>query len=152
MNPGTRHAKSLLTVLIETLGELLAQRSANETTLGAMDHLEARVRDRGVLQAISSLRADLGEEISMVKVAQRAGLSVRSLNRKMLSETGLTPRQVLIRLRVERAQALLLGNRRTVTEVALEVGYNSLSQFIAAFRSVTGQLPSEFARLGQSPK
>lgn len=40
-------------------------------------------------------------------------------------------------------QMLELG-RNSVTEVALEVGYSSLSQFITIFRKNTGQLPASF--------
>jgi len=34
-----------------------------------------------------------------------------------------------------------------VTETAFAVGYQSLSQFISAFRQLTGQIPSEYARM-----
>lgn len=70
----------------------------------------------------------------------------------MLNELGLTPKQILISIRIEKAQELLEKSNMPVTDVAYEVGYSSLSQFIAAFRAQTGQLPSEAARFGRKPK
>jgi AraC-like DNA-binding protein len=70
----------------------------------------------------------------------------------MLQEMGMTPKQFLIAARIEKAQELLLKPGSSVLNVALEVGYSSMSQFIAAFRSQTGQLPSEVARIGRKPK
>jgi AraC-like DNA-binding protein len=72
-------------------------------------------------------------------------MSTRNLSRLFMDELGLTPKQALSQYRVLRAQELLLAGCG-VTETAYEVGYASLSQFIALFRQVTGRLPSEFVR------
>ena len=84
----------------------------------------------------------------MEAAAREAGLSLRSMNRLFAKEVGLSPRQALAICRTERAKELLASGRVSVTEAAFEVGYRSLSQFISVFRRLTGQLPSEFARLG----
>lgn len=98
------------------------------------------------------MQENLGDKISIDEMAKQSGLSSRNLNRLMLQEIGLTPKQLLITVRIEKAQELLQKPGASVTDVALSVGYNSLSQFIAAFRSQTGQLPSEVARIGRKPK
>jgi AraC-like DNA-binding protein len=56
---------------------------------------------------------------------------------------GMTPKQAVTLCRVREAQRLLKLGRATVTDVAFEVGYASVSQFITTFRRVTGRLPSE---------
>jgi AraC-like DNA-binding protein len=55
----------------------------------------------------------------------------------------MTPKQVVTFHRIEKAKELLL-QKQSVTDVAYEVGYASISQFISTFRSLTGKLPSEF--------
>jgi AraC-like DNA-binding protein len=55
----------------------------------------------------------------------------------------MTPKQAITFHRIEKAKELLQKNQ-SVTDVAYEVGYSSLSQFITTFRSLTGKLPSEF--------
>lgn len=108
-----------------------------------------RANDPRVIRALDELRRSACGTLRMEAIAKRSGLSLRNLNRLFLLETGMSPKQFVTRVRVETAQRLLKGGRRTVTDVALEVGYGSVSQFIAAFRKITGQLPSEYGGRGK---
>lgn len=146
LRPKTKHLDSLLSVFAETLGEILDLTPKFEDAR-IMEHLESRVQDFRTILALNYMKANFSRSISMNEVAKKAGLSLRSLNRLILQETGFTPRSALIRYRISKAQELLLTPGASVTAVALDVGYSSLSQFISAFRSVTGQLPSEYAKL-----
>ncbi len=150
LHPKTPNAKSLVSVLIETLAEGLQGHSEHSSSV--TDHLSGKIKDDRVRRVVSLIHEQLGDKISIDKMAKQAGLSSRNLNRLMLQEIGLTPKQFLIAARIEKAQDLLQQPGASVTAVAFEVGYNSLSQFIAAFRSQTGQLPSEVARFGRKPK
>ena len=150
LNPKTLNSKSLVSVFVETLGELLEGHRGKKDF--SADHLGGRIRDERVKNVVSFIQENFSELISNEDLAQQAGLSSRNLNRLMLQETGLTPKQFLISTRIEKAQKLLQKPGASVTDVAFEVGYGSLSQFISAFRSQTGQLPSEVARFGRKPK
>ncbi len=55
-------------------------------------------------------------------------------------------RAALRRMRMIRAIELLAEGEQPVTQVALAVGYSSLSAFTAAFREMTGQSPAEYRR------
>jgi AraC-like DNA-binding protein len=56
----------------------------------------------------------------------------------------MTIPQYLRQIRMERAAELLLGGRHNVTEVAMEVGYSSLSHFSKAFCTTIGCCPNLF--------
>ena len=58
--------------------------------------------------------------------------------------TGLTFTDYLARVRVEKAKALLLDPNRRVSEIAYEVGFQSLTHFNRIFRKIVGQSPSAF--------
>ena len=58
--------------------------------------------------------------------------------------TGLTFTEFVNRARVEQAKRLLLKPQSRVTEVAYDVGFQSLSQFNRSFRRVTAQSPTEY--------
>lgn len=150
LHPKTSNSKSLVAVFTETLAELLEGRSASSNF--STDHMGGKIRDARIRKVISFIQENFSESISNEDLARTAGLSSRNLNRLMLQETGLTPKQFLISSRIEKAQELLLKPGASVTEVAFEVGYGSLSQFISAFRAQTGQLPSEVTRFGRKPK
>ena len=141
LNPRTRGAKALIEVWFTVLDEMLEARAG--FTLEAL-HLSGKARDPRLLRALQALETGFAERLSMTKLARSASLSVRSLNRLFTSELGLTPKQFTTALRIERAKELLKVRGATVTDVALEVGYQSVSHFITTFRQLTGKLPSEW--------
>jgi AraC-like DNA-binding protein/ligand-binding sensor protein len=60
--------------------------------------------------------------------------------------TGLTFTDYLARVRVEKAKALLLDRNRRVSEVAYDVGFQSLTHFNRIFRKIAGQSPTNYRR------
>lgn len=71
------------------------------------------------------------------------GLSVRSLERLFLRDTGLNLRRWRLRARLLHALPLL-EQGDSVTDVALACGYESTSSFIASFRGFFGRTPGRF--------
>ena len=57
---------------------------------------------------------------------------------------GLTFTDYLARVRIEKAKTLLLAPNRRVSEVAYEVGFQSLTHFNRVFKAITGQSPSGY--------
>lgn len=147
LNQKTKQHGSLVQVFIQTLSEALE--AGPHASHGHIEHLEAKATDERLKKSLQYFKTNLANNISMDIVAKSSGLSVRSLNRLFLDELSISPRQVLIQYRIEKAKELLLLGQHTVTNAAFEVGYNSLAQFIKSFRQVTGQLPSEIRRFGQ---
>lgn len=141
----SKSAGALVKVFGETLTEALDHASSQSIEL---EHLEGRVLDPRIRTALDFIQKNATGSFSMDEAARKAGLSGRNFNRLVLKETGIQPKQWLINYRVDRAKELLKKPGISVTQVAFEVGYNSLGQFISAFRSRTGQLPSEFLRHG----
>jgi AraC-like DNA-binding protein len=150
LNPKTKHARSLTTVLVETLSESIAA-NVNLSGLGSRsnEHLLSKVKDARLRLALEFMKKHCSEFISIPQIAAKFGMSPRSFNRFMLTEIGVTPKQALIDFRIDKAQSLILAGQSSVTEVAYSVGYNSLGQFISAFRRKTGQLPFEYMRFGK---
>jgi len=146
LNPKTRGAKSLVSTFVQVLAECVE--SAQQASLLKVTHLDGKVRDERVGKALLIFQRDHQTRVRMPAVAQEAGLSLRNLNRLFLEQVGLSPKQVVTHYRITTARDLLLAGS-TVTEAALATGYESLGQFITMFRRLTGQLPSQVARLGQ---
>ncbi len=96
--------------------------------------------------ALTTTQNRLADYVMFAEIAQAANLSERSLARRFAEETGMTWRQMQRRMRMIRAMELLAEDSQQVTNVALDVGYNSLSAFNAAFREFTGQSPSEYRK------
>jgi AraC family transcriptional regulator len=56
----------------------------------------------------------------------------------------MSPLQFVTRERITRAQQLMRETKRSLIEIALDVGYTSPSHFAKVFRRVTGMAPNEF--------
>jgi hypothetical protein len=74
-----------------------------------------------------------------------ACLSERTFRRLFLRESGMSWQAWLTQLRILHAMSALLEGQR-ITDVAIDVGYASLSAFARAFTQLTGESPSSFRR------
>lgn len=142
LNPDTRAAQRLLEALVAILSESCCRREPGAD----LDQLEGLAQDPRLCAALAHLRAHLADSLTISDVAEAAGASVRTLNRLFVRELGMTPKAAVVWNRMEIARQSLAMGGTSVTEAALAAGYRSMSQFVAAFRKATGQLPSEFAR------
>lgn len=81
----------------------------------------------------------------MAELSKFAGASKRTVERLFRSETGLGFGEWRQQLRLGHALRLLAAGQ-AVTTVALDVGYDSISAFISAFRMTFGQTPGQYFR------
>lgn len=84
------------------------------------------------------------EPISLSAVAQAAGVSVFHFCKVFRKATGLKFTDYVARVRLEDARTQLLNPNRRISEVAYDVGFQSLTQFNRTFKRVFGQSPTEF--------
>ena len=102
---------------------------------------QQRLAQERVEQVIFLLKQNLAEPLSLEELGKKIGCSHFYLSRIFSTQTGHTITQHLRQLRMERAAELLKSGGHNVTEAALEVGYNSLSHFSAAFHETFGCCP-----------
>jgi transcriptional regulator GlxA family with amidase domain len=96
------------------------------------------------------LDAHCHDDVTLDDIAARAGLSVRTLNRRFHDELGETPFQWLTRARVRRAQELLETTDVAVETVGHRVGLGSASNFRAVFARHAGVPPRAYRRAFRS--
>jgi len=100
-----------------------------------------RLAQERMEQVVFLLQQNLAEPPSLEELGRKIGCSHFYLSRIFSAQTGQTITQYLRQLRMEKAAELLRSGEYNVTEVALEVGYNSLSHFSAAFHETFGCCP-----------
>jgi AraC-like DNA-binding protein len=91
------------------------------------------------------LRADPGARGTLADVLVHAGASRRTLERLFRADVGMSLGRWRHQLRLSYALRLL-AEGRPVTAVALDVGYDGASAFVAAFRSAFGVTPGRYFR------
>jgi AraC-like DNA-binding protein len=97
-----------------------------------------------VIKACRYIRANaLVDDINLGEVSRHCSVSEGHLSRTFHRATGLTFREYLTQVRIERARLLLTQSSKSVTEIAFESGFQSLSQFHRVFRKMYGTSPGE---------
>ena len=94
------------------------------------------------------------EPLHLADVAKAAGASVFHFCKVFRRSTGLKFTDYVARVRLEDARTQLLNPNKRISEVAYDVGFQSLTQFNRMFKRVFGQSPTEFrGRLnGKAPR
>ena len=101
-------------------------------------------RSAEVRQALAITAERLSDDLRLVDIAAEVGLAARTLARRFERELGMTWRGALRRLRVLAAIEQLAGTDHSVTRIAMDVGYSSLSAFQSAFRDLTGHTATQY--------
>jgi AraC-like DNA-binding protein len=107
--------------------------------------------DARALRIAESLRQRPGELASLDQLARNTGASKRTIERLFQLETEMTFGKWRQQLRMLHALRLLAAGE-TVTSAALEVGYDSTSAFISAFKLTVGTTPGRYYSDTQSLK
>jgi AraC-like DNA-binding protein len=76
------------------------------------------------------------------------GLSYSYFSRSFKRVMGMSFKKYLNMIRVNRAEQMLITGDHSVSEVAIECGYNSISYFISVYRSLKGTTPFKTAMTG----
>ncbi|WP_269540692.1 PocR ligand-binding domain-containing protein [Cerasicoccus fimbriatus] len=87
------------------------------------------------------------EQLSLDDAAKAVNASTRHFCKVFKQATGITFTDYLARVRVEKAKTMLTNLNLRVSEIAFEVGFDSISQFNRSFKRVAGHTPTEYRRL-----
>jgi AraC-like DNA-binding protein len=132
--------------LTET-GTLLAGRFLHLLAGRALQPLSVTTRDRRrAVRAALWLDAHAHEPLDLLQVARQSGVSAFHFLRLFARVTGVTPHQYLVRARLRRAARLLAQGTLPIGEIAYEVGFGDLSNFVRTFRRAAGRAPRDFRR------
>lgn len=97
-------------------------------------------------RSIDFIHANLHTEVSLGEIASAANMSKYHFAKSFRQAVGIAPHQYLVKLRIERARKLLLGDDLSVEEIAHRVGYADKSHFNAQFAKIVGTTPYRYRR------
>ncbi len=104
-----------------------------------------------ITKAREFITAHQDDDLSLGDVARAVNTSSFYFCKMFKKATGLNFTDYLSRLRIEKAKNLLLNPNRRVSEVAYEVGFQSLTHFNRVFRKLCGQSPTDYRAKLPSP-
>jgi AraC-like DNA-binding protein len=130
---------------LDEAGMLFAARFVEVVSGRKRKQPEAQVRDRRrAVEAALWLDAHSHEAVDLESAAREVALSPFHFLRLFARVLGVTPHQYLVRSRLRRAARLLADDTRPITEVAFDVGFGDLSNFVRTFHRAAGVSPRGF--------
>ena len=111
----------------------------------------ARDRRRAV-EAAGWIEAHAHEAVDLEGAAGQVGLTAFHFLRLFSRVLGVTPHQYLVRARLRRAARLLADDARSITDIAFEVGFGDLSNFVRTFHRAAGASPRGFRRAARGDR
>ncbi|UZT98580.1 AraC family transcriptional regulator [Chryseobacterium fluminis] len=100
--------------------------------------------DETLLKIAQYIHANLEKHLSIESTAKEFGMSTRTLSRKFKEILGMNYVRFLRALRITRSLELMIEGKYNMYEIAMMVGYNSLSSFSNIFKKVIGIPPTEY--------
>jgi AraC-like DNA-binding protein len=132
---------------LDEAGHALAQRFAAIVGGRAYQPPRLRARDRRrAVEAALWIEAQCTRPIDLETAARQAGLSPFHFLRVFSAVLGVTPHQYLVRSRLRRAARLLASEDSAITDIAYDVGFADLSNFVRSFRRAAGMSPRAFRK------
>ena len=92
------------------------------------------------------IEENLGSVIKIADLERVLNLSKEHIIRLFKSETGKTPAEYIIDLKLKRAMKLLKGGTASVTEISAQLGFSTPSHFSKAFKTRLGMTPKEYKK------
>ncbi len=138
---------------LDEVGLLFAARFVDLVSGLQRGRPESAARDRRrAVEAALWIEGSSHEPVDLESAAAEAGLSPFHFLRLFSSVLGVTPHQYLIRSRLRRAARLLADDARSVTDIAFEVGFGDLSNFVRTFHRAAGVSPRTFRKAAKGDR
>ena len=138
--PGFRLcAKSVLMEMLVRIGRYTQQ----------VDEGDAQVSDerqRLIEQAVAFIEQNYSEQLSLEDIATQVYLSPNYFSEVFKESTGVAPWEYVTKMRLDESKELLRNTKRSITDIALSVGFGDSSYYAKVFKERFGQTPSAFRK------
>src|SRR4030081_3268788 len=130
---------------LDEVGHVLANRFVEVVSGRTQKPPQATARNRRrAVETALWIDAHAHEPIELEDTAGEAGLSPFHFLRLFSSVLGVSPHQYLVRSRLRHAARMLADDERSVTDIAYDVGFGDLSNFVRTFHRAAGVSPRRF--------
>ena len=110
------------------------------------EHGQQRHHREVIMRSVAMVQERLSAPPSVQELAENAGYSPDHFSRLFQQVTGQSPKELIIRCRMERALVLLLESSQTISQISDTLGYDDVAFFSRQFKQKMGTSPSRFRR------
>jgi len=138
---------------LEEVGQIFASRFVDLVSGRSPKAARATSRDRRrAVETALWIDAHSEREIDLEGAAGQAGISPFHFLRLFSDVLGVTPHQYLVRSRLRHAARLLADEERSITDIAYDVGFGDLSNFVRTFHRAAGVPPLKFRQASRGKR
>ncbi|MCK1711418.1 MULTISPECIES: AraC family transcriptional regulator [unclassified Bradyrhizobium] len=138
---------------LDEVGQIFAGRFVDAVSGKTRRQTRPSTRDRRrAVEAALWIDENSHDEVDLEQAAQRAGLSPFHFLRLFSAVLGVTPHQYLVRSRLRHAARLLADDGIAVTDIAYDVGFGDLSNFVRTFHRAAGVSPTKFRQASRGER
>jgi AraC-like DNA-binding protein len=138
---------------LDEIGQLFAGRFVEAISGRTRKPFSATARDRRrAVEAALWIDAHSQQAIDLEQAARQADISLFHFLRLFAAVLGVTPHQYLVRSRLRHAARLLADEDRSVTDIAYDVGFGDLSNFVRTFHRAAGVSPLKFRQASRGDR
>jgi AraC-like DNA-binding protein len=130
---------------LDEVGQLFASRFVEAASGRSREPFQVKARDRRrAVETALWIEANSSQQIDLDAAASQAGISPFHFLRLFANVLGVTPHQYLVRSRLRHAAHLLADEDVSITDIAYDVGFGDLSNFVRTFHRAAGVSPRAF--------
>ena len=138
---------------LDEVGHLLAARFIEAVSGRRAKKLTANLRDRRrAVESALWIDANSHKAITLDDAAEQAGISPFHFLRLFSDVLGVTPHQYLVRSRLRHAARRLADDDSAITDIAYDVGFGDLSNFVRTFHRAAGASPMRFRQASKGDR
>jgi AraC-like DNA-binding protein len=138
---------------LDEVGHAFAGRFVEAVSGRKTKPLNAALRDRRrAVETALWIEAHSHQQIDLAQAAGQADISPFHFLRLFSSVLGVTPHQYLVRSRLRHAARLLADDDVSITDVAYDVGFGDLSNFVRTFHRAAGVSPLRFRQASRGDR
>ena len=130
--------------LYELLILLLRQQSGGETGQASVCYSVSAPDHENIRQALRIVEEELETPVRVADLAERCGYSENYFRQVFRESVGMAPNAYINQRKISRAKELMLYSERNVTQIAEQLGYQSIHYFSRLFKKVTGITPTDY--------
>lgn len=138
---------------LDEVGQILAGRFIEVVSGKTRKPAPPTARDRRrAVEAALWIDENSQSELDLEQAAKQTGLSPFHFLRLFSAVLGVTPHQYLVRSRLRHAARLLTEDDSAVTDIAYDVGFGDLSNFVRTFHRAAGVSPTKFRQASKGER
>ena len=138
------YLSAIQTLLMQILIRVHRYAQSAEHVIAQSSHVNKKIAD-----IVYFIGQNFMKPLTLGRIANEFYISSAHLARTFKKVTGLTLIEYLNIVRTNEARKLLRGNNYSISEIALAVGYGSITHFERVFKKASGYTPSTYRKLGR---